>query len=215
MNSRCMALYFTVNQLLVPLSLIICSLILTPLYASADDDWQFEVTPYLFATSVDATVSAGPIQSTIDADFNNILDNLEFAIMGEFVARNNRLLLAIDTAHLSLEDGNTSSLSGPTGRERARGAATVSSKEWIEPVIGGRVILPLATNWDFIAMVDVGGFGVGSELTYQSNALAKWQFSKSISAKAGYRLLYQDFEEDAFRWEVTYKGLIVGLGINF
>ena len=262
--------YSNTNKTLSCLGLGCGLLLATPLGALADE-WQFEATPYIFATSIDVDVGVGPINTEIDAGFDDILDNLEFTLMGEFEARNDRLILAFDAAYLKLGKNKSSSLSGPAGRNRVDGAASITSdelifqptigyrmldektkfdaffavrytkleseveiniattvpsfpggsrtsktdKDWVDPVIGGRLIWPFAEQWSFVGIADVGGFGAGSDLTYQGIALVKWQFSDVLSAKAGYRLLYQDFEEDAFRWEVTYRGFILGLGIIF
>lgn len=90
-----------------------------------------------------------------------------------------------------------------------------SSKSWWDPVIGTRVMVPFAEHWSMFGYIDVGGFGVGSDLTYQAIAGANWQFAKSFSAKAGYRYFYQDFEDGGFVWDMSMKGPFLGLGIRF
>jgi opacity protein-like surface antigen len=49
-----------------------------------------------------------------------------------------------------------------------------------------------------VGYADIGGFGAGSDLTYQLLVGVNWQFAKSATAKAGYRYLYQDYEHDGF-----------------
>ncbi|MCK7577560.1 MAG: hypothetical protein MZV65_18315 [Chromatiales bacterium] len=36
-----------------------------------------------------------------------------------------------------------------------------------DPVIGIRVIAPFAEHWSFVGYADIGGFGMGSDITYQ------------------------------------------------
>jgi hypothetical protein len=96
------------------------------------------------------------------------------------------------------------------------GSNSISGTEnWWDPVIGTRVIQPLSDAWSLVGYADVGGFGVGSKLTYQLLAGVNWQFSKSVSAKAGYRYLYQDYENGGFVWDMASSGFYLGAGFSF
>jgi opacity protein-like surface antigen len=90
-----------------------------------------------------------------------------------------------------------------------------ANQNWWDPVIGVRVAVPFAQRWSVLLYGDVGGFGVGSDLTYQGIAGVNWQFSKHFSAKAGYRYLYQDYAKDGFVWDMAAHGPYLGLGIRF
>ena len=90
-----------------------------------------------------------------------------------------------------------------------------ASQSWWDPVIGVRVILPFAQRWSAMLYGDVGGFGVGSDLTYQGIAGVNWQFSEHVSAKLGYRYIYQDYENNGFVWKMAAYGPYLGLGIRF
>ena len=50
----------------------------------------------------------------------------------------------------------------------------------------------------------VAGVGYGFEL-----------FGRPSFVRAGYRMLYQDYKDGGFEWDVTYKGPIVGLTTRF
>lgn len=103
-----------------------------------------------------------------------------------------------------------------TGGLLPGGATSLSAtKSWWDPVVGARVRFPFAEQWSLVGYVDVGGFGVGSDLTYQATAGADWQFSKNVSAKAGYRYLHQDYEDNGFVWDMALQGFYFGLGIRF
>ena len=97
------------------------------------------------------------------------------------------------------------------GGTRALGA----SESWWDPVIGIRVITPFAERWSLVGYADVGGFGVGSDVSYQALAGVNWQFSETFAAKFGYRYFYQDYRNDAFVWDMAAHGLYIGLGIRF
>ena len=49
-------------------------------------------------------------------------------------------------------------------------------------------------TWDWVA-----GIGYGFEL-----------FGRPSFFRAGYRMLYQDYKDGNFEWDVTYKGPVVG-----
>jgi opacity protein-like surface antigen len=103
-----------------------------------------------------------------------------------------------------------------TGPLLPGGTRSVSgSADWWDPVIGFRVILPFAEHWSFMGYGDVGGFGVGSKITYQAIAGVNWEFAKSFTAKAGYRYMYQDYDKNNFLWNIAAHGAYIGLGIAF
>ena len=57
----------------------------------------------------------------------------------------------------------------------------------MDPYVGVRVQYPIAERWTLVGYADVGGFGVGSEFTWQAAAGINYEFSKSIAGKFGYR----------------------------
>jgi opacity protein-like surface antigen len=90
-----------------------------------------------------------------------------------------------------------------------------ASQSWWDPVIGVRVTVPFAQHWSVMLYGDVGGFGVGSDFTYQAIAGVNWQFSEHFSAKAGYRYIYQDYANNGFVWKMAAYGPYLGVGIGF
>jgi hypothetical protein len=96
------------------------------------------------------------------------------------------------------------------------GSRSISGKQnWWDPVIGVRVLHPLNEEWTLVGYADVGGFGAGSDITYQFLGGVNWQFSKSVSAKFGYRYLYQDYVNDDFVWDMAASGFYLGFGFRF
>jgi opacity protein-like surface antigen len=89
------------------------------------------------------------------------------------------------------------------------------TKNWWDPVIGARVLRPLSDSWTLVGYADFGGFGAGSDSTYQLLAGVNWQFSKSVNAKAGYRYLYQDYKDGNFVWDMNSSGYYLGAGFKF
>ena len=104
---------------------------------------------------------------------------------------------------------------GPLGNFRSA-SGTV---EWWDPVIGGRVSVPLFKTLSFDVMGDVGGFDVSSSLTWQAQPLLNWHFTKWGSIQAGYRWLYTDYSQGSgtskFRYDILTQGPQVGFSLSF
>ncbi|MGO8926708.1 MAG: hypothetical protein ACLQU3_07460 [Limisphaerales bacterium] len=104
---------------------------------------------------------------------------------------------------------------GPLGNFRS----TSGTVEWWDPVIGGRVSVPLFKTLSFDVMGDVGGFNVGSELTWQALPMLNWRFSKWGSIQAGYRWLFSDYSQGSgtsqFRYDILTQGPQIGFTLSF
>ena len=66
--------------------------------------WELSVTPYLWATALKGDVGLGRTEADVDASFNDILDNLNGALMLEAELRKGRFGLISDTVYANLED---------------------------------------------------------------------------------------------------------------
>ncbi len=96
------------------------------------------------------------------------------------------------------------------------------NENWTDPVIGLRTLWDLGDQWDFVVLGDVGGTGK-SQYSAQGLATIGYRFDlfgeNNASLRAGYRALYQKFEDgngdNKFEWDVTMHGPILGLGIRF
>lgn len=62
---------------------------------------------------------------------------------------------------------------------------------------------------------DYGGFHVGSDKTWQELGTLGYDFNERLSARAGYRYLSVDYENDGFVWDVDIHGAIVGVTWRF
>ncbi len=66
---------------------------------------------------------------------------------------------------------------------------------------------------------DVGGFGVGSDLTWIVIPGIAYQLSPRFTLKAGYRIYNVDVEEGSgankFEFDIEQEGPILGLTIHF
>lgn len=104
------------------------------------------------------------------------------------------------------------------------GTHTRKSADWIDPFIGLRTNLDLDERWNVFAETDVGGFGLGSDLSVNAQAYLGYRtflFDQPTIIRAGYRVLYQDYDTDdftgtsKFEWDVTQHGPVIGLSVLF
>lgn len=93
------------------------------------------------------------------------------------------------------------------------------SKTWFDPVIVVRSQGILKEKWLVQFRGDLGGFGIGSDFTWQIQANVGYKFSKLFQASAGYRIIAIDYNkgdgEDRFRYDINTFGPVVRLGFNF
>ena len=89
------------------------------------------------------------------------------------------------------------------------------TQDWIDPVFGARFRLKLYKHSFIDINGDAGGFGVGSQLTYQIYAGIRQEFKKKYSMMLGYRYLDVDYKNGGFLYDVHMSGLQAGFGIRF
>jgi opacity protein-like surface antigen len=107
------------------------------------------------------------------------------------------------------------SLFGPAGAGVARTVSRSGDKDWTEPFVGARILHPVSDRWTLVGYADVGGFGVGSDLTWQVIGGANYESSKRLSFKFGYRYMRIDYDKSGALYDVTMQGPYAGLGISF
>jgi hypothetical protein len=91
--------------------------------------------------------------------------------------------------------------------------------DWWDPIVGARWIWGFTPKWQLTARGDIGGFGVGSDFTWNASALVVWQPWKHVALAAGYRALDQDYEDgeglDRYKWDATMSGPIAGIDFRW
>jgi hypothetical protein len=100
------------------------------------------------------------------------------------------------------------------------GKVTSGTQDWWDPIIGAQVSVPLIRNkLTLDGRFDIGGFGVGSDLTWQVYPYLNWRFSKRASAQLGYRFLATDYATGSgtskFKYDVIVQGPQLGLTYRF
>lgn len=71
-----------------------------------------------------------------------------------------------------------------------------ADKTFVDPIIGVHILAPLSEKWWFGFRGDIGGFGVGSEFSWQAYADIGFRISRVVSVLAGYRVLDMDYQSE-------------------
>jgi hypothetical protein len=82
---------------------------------------------------------------------------------------------------------------------RAVAVARASDLEWVDPVVGGRMRHQFASGSEFNLEGDVGGFGAGSEFSWQAVATYGFDvnvFNTTMRSVVGYRALSVDYHQE-------------------
>jgi len=91
------------------------------------------------------------------------------------------------------------------------------TEDWIDPMIGLRYFYHFNDKWLLALRGDIGGFGVGSDFTWNALGVIQWQPWKYAAILAGYRVLDQDYDDgsgpDRFKYDMRLYGPV--LAINF
>jgi hypothetical protein len=94
-----------------------------------------------------------------------------------------------------------------------------ASKLWYDPVLILRSNNVLKDNWLIQLRGDVGGFGIGSDFTWQAQAYIGYRFSKLFQTTFGYRYIAIDYDKgegkDRFLYDIDTFGAVLRFGFNF
>lgn len=97
----------------------------------------------------------------------------------------------------------------------AAGVSLAPEKTFVDPVVAVRVNHRIAERWTVLGYLDVGGFGVGSDLTYQVAVTANYQVTDNLYLSGGYRHLYLDYSDGGTSFDGAMSGPLVGVTWRF
>lgn len=109
-------------------------------------------------------------------------------------------------------------------RTRNRAIADGGVVDWFDPLIGLRARHQLTPGQELFARADVGGFGVGSDISWNLIAGYSWDcgcevFGAKLQGLVGYRALYADYSEGSgnrrFEWDLWLHGPVVAANFRF
>jgi hypothetical protein len=89
-------------------------------------------------------------------------------------------------------------------------AKLAQRQDWLDPIIGARVVFALTKRLALGVRGDVGGFGVGSHFTWNLVGLIQYDITPTVAVGGGYRVLDINFSEDSgedlFKLDAQLRG---------
>jgi hypothetical protein len=90
------------------------------------------------------------------------------------------------------------------------------SKWWIDPIVATRMMVPLGGKMSMSLYGDIGGFGMGSDLTWQALGTVNYQISRKMNAGIGWRYFKINYDDnDGFLYNVAQSGPFIALRTDF
>ena len=125
-------------------------------------------------------------------------------------------------ADLSLEVTRTVDI-GDLELAGARAFARSGSVDWLDPVIGARVRYAVAPGHELFLRGDIGGFGVGSDFSWQAIGGYGFDFGAyqgiTFSGVIGYRALSVDYAQGEgrrrYEFDMLQHGPILGVSMRW
>ena len=145
---------------------------------------------------------SGPIRDRIRAIIAAKKAELAAAVQSGVQAR-------VDAIKSDLEKKIAHTLHTKLDRELSR------TDDWFDPYVGFRGRYNLNEKFYLTAKADIGGFGVGADLTWQAEAALGVQLSKTMFTEIGYRAIGVDYDHDGLTMDTITHGVQLTTGITF
>ena len=92
--------------------------------------------------------------------------------------------------------------------------------EWLDPVVGVRAMHMINDKWSLNGRGDIGGFGAGSDFSWNAQAGVGYHFNKTWSAHFQYKALAVDYDNDktgtgSFAYDTITHGPLLGVAARF
>jgi len=213
------------------------------------DKWDVTVAPYFMGASMSGTTAVRGREVDLEMSASDIFSNLQFGAMGLVVARKGKWGLGGDAIWMALgttvRNTNVDFNQGAFafyGLRRLGAAADLTAgmrvntlqgqlksntlgfdvsqdKTWVDPLVG--LILHSSGEHRVHLQVytEIGGFGLGSDFTWQVFPTVGFKFTDRFSLEVGYRWLDIDYStgdgNELFAYDVLAQGPIGGLAFRF
>ena len=216
---------------------------------TASEDWKVAVAPYLMGAAMNGTTTVRGNDVNVDLSASDIFSNLQFGAMGMVAARKGNWGVGGDAIWMALgTTGRNTNVDFNQGAFAVYGlrqlapAAEVAfglrvntlqgnltfkqlgrevdqHKTWVDPVAGVLLRTPEARRAQLRVFTEIGGFGAGSEFTWQIFPTVGFNFVKTFSLELGYRWLDINYASgegnDHFAYDVLSQGPVFGFAFRF
>jgi len=213
------------------------------------DEWQVFVAPYLMGAGMSGTTAVRGAEVDIDLSASDIFSNLQFGAMGLVVARKGGWGVGSDLIWMALGttvrntnvDFNQGAFAFYGLRELGPAADVTfgarintlqgtlgfkgpdievsQDKTWVDPIAGLTLRTAAGRPVQRRVYSEIGGFGLGSDFTWQVFPTVGIRLTRSASLELGYRWLDLDYASGegngAFRYDVLTQGPVLGFGFRF
>jgi hypothetical protein len=214
------------------------------------DGWDVVVAPYLMGASMEGVTSLRGIEVDVDASASDIFSNLQFGAMGLVEAKKGSWGFGADAIWMALgttvRDINVDVNQGAFafyGIRRLGAAADVNvgvrvntlqgefdfkqvglrvaqDRTWVDPIVGLTLRTPAERRFQLRLYSEIGGFGVGSDFTWQFFPTIGIRLTRASALEFGYRWLDVDYESgseanEPFAYDVLTQGPVLGVAFKF
>ena len=108
-------------------------------------------------------------------------------------------------------------------RSGGRAVAASGDVTWVDPIVGLRLRHEFAPGKELVLRGDIGGFGAGSQFSWQAIGGYSWVFattkSTTWSGMVGYRALFVDYSQGSdrtlYEFDILQHGPILGVTMQF
>ena len=213
------------------------------------DKWDVMVAPYFMGAAMSGTTAVRGREVDVDVSASDIFSNLQFGAMGLVVARKGNWGFGADAIWMALgttvRNTNVDFNQGAFafyGLRRLGSAADLTvgmrvntlqgqlkfntlgvdvsqDKTWVDPLVGLTLRSPGEHRVHARVYTEIGGFGVGSDFTWQVFPTVGFKFTDHFSLEVGYRWLDLDYStgdgNERFVYDVLTQGPVGGLAFRF
>lgn len=86
---------------------------------------------------------------------------------------------------------------------------------WVDPAIGFRAAYDFGNRFSLAGQADIGGFSVGSDLTWQAMGTLDYAITQTTALSLGYKYLSIDYDKDGHVFDTVFQGPTVGVRFSF
>lgn len=94
-----------------------------------------------------------------------------------------------------------------------------TAENWVDPILIIRFKNDASNNFLYQLRGDIGGFGIGSDFSWQFQAYAGYRFSKLFQITGGYKAIGMNYDkgngDDRFMYNMDTFGPVLRFGFNF
>lgn len=99
--------------------------------------------------------------------------------------------------------------------KRNRTTEVSGSTSWVDSIVAVRLRHWFSPRWFLNVYGDIGGFGLGSRLTWAAAGGLGYQARDNLAIEAYYRVYSVDYEDDGFVYDTKMHGFFAGLAYSF